>query len=371
MMADYMMWYPQALPDWIPGIAQQRATLCCDQLERMPPGERVIQIRWMFMYEGYVRRWNVNPVPIFEQGFIPIGRAVRYLRPLGAELKRRGLQVDAIWVDTEAGFTSWNLDMSHMQAIYGSTRARATMPRQIRNFSPNDFLFASPNFRTATREFNRWTELLMTRAVRNALTQGGLMWQITPQGTKRRIPIVRYTGVAPTWPTYDNHDWLRFNTSPDGTTSSTFFTIYNGTRYDVRMHDRRWNALCDWLNVARSTLARPGGMFWPLVNQPVTYFNSPWLFEQLVAHLARTGVNWSNKNAWLYFNEQEDLYVGQSTVLWDIIARHDEAFPVQRSLPEIQLDCDSITTAGFTTTYEDFLNNIDAPVMAGDGGVNP
>lgn len=359
-MADMFCWYPRGDVPTMLSIAQQYKDITPPQLEAMPEGCKVMQIRWLLMYEGYIQRWNADPVTVFEQGFIPVGRMIRMLRPVAAEIKRRRITLDGIFIDSEAGFSWDNMRAGDMDRIYASPRARAALPPRLRNLRMSDFHWSQPNYKEHITNFNRYASLLVTRAIRKIVYDTGLFTVRKPNGERYTPPIARYTGVGPTFPTYDLNGWPQFNGMIDGKTSCTNFWIYPGNRYAGRVHEPGWNQFIDAVNYARSFLSRPGAKFWPLVNQPSVYHGHTWIFEQMIAHLARTGVNWANKNGWIFFNENDAAYPGQPTMLADMLDRHSEAWPVLPGLPEIPMDADVVETAGFRTTYEDYLAN--APV---------
>jgi hypothetical protein len=115
--------------------------------------------------------------------------------------------------------------------------------------------------------------------------------------------------------------------------------------------------MVDWINMVRSCMARPGAGVWPIMTWP-TYTNA-WVFEQMFAHMARTGVNWTtNKCAFIYWREGWTNAAVEDPMFAAIAARHDQAFSPQRNLPAIPMDVDTISTAGFTTTYADFVANV-------------
>lgn len=373
VMVDFFAWYPPNDVSTMLSIGRQRSLTLPQELAERAPGQRVMQLRWLFVYEADVRRYGADPVAILENGFVPIGRTIRMLRPMCNMLKRQNLIPDAVWIDTESGFDCWTLSADQFNRVYASSRARANMPASIRNLTPADYSWTRQGYQQNIIAFNRWTAGIMTQAIRRALIDSGLFVFNTPNGPYVP-PICRYTGVAPTWPVYDPNGWPLMQTSIDGRTSNTFFYNFGGNRATVnRTHDYRWNLLVDICNWGRSFMHRANGIFWPLVSQPVYYHNSPWYFEQIIAHLSRLGVTTNNGNGWIFWNEHDDsvAMAGQGQIVYETLARHDQPFPVQRDLPQLELDCDQIETAGYVTTYEDFLTNMGLPAPSGAGAGNP
>lgn len=360
LMIDFFSWYPRDDISAMLALGRQRARSLPTELAEREPGQRVMQLRWLFVYEADVRRYDADPVTILENGFVPIGRTIRMLRPLCNALKRRNLIPDAVWIDSEAGFGYWDITPEQLTRIFASPRARANMPATLRSVGdPSvDFHWSTQGYQTRILEFNRWTAGIMTTAIRRALVDSGLFKFNTPNGVVIP-PMCRYTGTMPTWPVYDPHGWPLLSTGIDGRTSNPFFYYSGGNRVtNQRVHDFRWNLLVDVCNWARSFMARPNGLFWPLITQPTTYHNSTWYFEQIIAHLARTGVTSGNGNGWIFWNEHDSSYPGQPQIVYDTLMRHADNYPAQRALPEIPMDVDQIETAGFVTTYEEFLTRM-------------
>lgn len=359
-MVDFFGWYPRDDVRMMVALGRQRARTLPAELAARPPGQRVMQLRWLFVYEADVRRFGADPIQILERGFVPIGRTIRMLRPVCNALKRQNIIPDAVWIDTEAGFQYGNLNWDLLAQIFANPRIRANMPASLQNVGDPlvDFHWTTTGYRDRIIAFDQWTASMMTNALRRSLIDSGLFKFNTPNGIVIP-PMCRYGGTLPTWPVYDPHGWPLIPTSIDAKTSNPFFYYSSGNRVSYqRFHDYRWNLLIDICNWARSFMSRQDGLFWPLVTQPSTYHNSPWYFEQIIAHLARTGVTSGNNNGWIFWNENDAQFPGQPTLLYDIIMRHAGNYPAQRSLPELQMDTDSITTGDFTTTYADFLANI-------------
>ena len=369
VMVDYFAWYPPNDVQMMLALGRQRATTLPDELAARPAGQRVMQLRWLFVYEADIRRYGADPVSILANGYVPVGRTIRMLRPLCNALKRRNLIPDAVWIDTEAGFGLYDMSMDQLVSVFSNPRTRANMPARLRSINPTtDFFVSAPGYQQNIIDFNRWTSAIMTRAIRAALVDSGLFVFNTPNGPYIP-PMCRYGGVSPSMPVYDPHGWPLFPTSIDNKTSNPFFYYTGGNRVSNRAHDFRWNLLVDICNWGRSFLRRADSLFWPLITQPITYHNSPWYFEQIIGHLSRLGVTTNNGNGWIFWNEHDSSLgmAGQAQMVYETIARHDQPFPVQRNLPLLELDCDQIETAGFVTTYEEFLNRMGLPTGAGAG----
>lgn len=359
VMVDCFAWYDQSDLRTIRSMGELLRYNVPANLAERPPGQRVMQLRWLFVQEAYVRTHGADALSIFENGgWVPTANTVRLLRPMCNELKRQNIIPDGIFIDTEAGFSIFNLPPEELQRIYASPRARAAMPARIRNLNPaTAFHYQTPGYQANINRFNSWTNTFVTKSLRKALIGSGLFTFNTPQG-KRTPAMVRYTSMAPTFPIYDPHGWPQTNGSIDGKTSNTFIYTNNGARYAFKVHDWRWNLMIDMINWCRSVMRRPGGAYWPLVVHPQIFHNSHWYCDQLVAHFARTGVNLSNGCQWIFWNEHDAYYVGEPTAFANMLDRHNEPWPALRNLDEIPLDADFIQTAGYTTTYAEFITRM-------------
>lgn len=358
-MPQWMGWYPADHPEWIPDLAQQQAWLHCNEVAALPVGKRVVFLKWILRYEGY-SSFGADPLYLFENGGLKLSRTIMMLRPFGRELRRRGLTLDGIWTDHEGAETGWSLTQAQLTALYSSARARANMPPGVKALSPEMFVFGHPNFQTAMTTFNNWARLLAYRSLRRVMVDSGIFkLPSVPGGPAAQPPTMNFNVMAPTWRTYDYNGWPNFSFLMDYTRSSSP-CLYLGTggRYAwPRVHEMLWNALVDSINMARSCMARPGAVMWPTIAWP-SWANA-WVFEQMIAHLVRTGVNWTAGNCgYIYWRDVGVNTAVEDPLMVDIFNRHDQPFPVQRDLPEIPLDVDSITTAGYTTTYQDFLDHI-------------
>jgi hypothetical protein len=234
------------------------------------------------------------------------------------------------------------------------------MPPGVKALSPEMFVFGHPNFQTAMSTFNNWAALLMFRSLRKVMVDSGIFkLPVTPGGAAVQPPTMNFNVMAPTWRTYDCNGWPIFSFLMDYTRSSSpGLYLTTGGRYGwPRVHEQLWNALVDHVNLIRSSMARPGAVVWPTICWPNR--TNAWVFEQMIAHSVRTGVNWTGGGCgYIYWRDVGINTAVEDPLMVDIFNRHDQPFAPQRNLPEIAMDVDSITTAGFTTTYADFLNHI-------------
>lgn len=269
-MPIWLGWYPKENPDWIPTLAPQRAWITCNNLEALPPGKRVVFMRWILMYESYMSQ-GADPVQTLEVGNYSIGRSIRYLRAFGRELRSRNMYLDGIYLENEGGFTSWNLTQQQMQAIYASSRARAKMPPRVRALSPEMFIYTHPNYQNAVTLFNRYTMQIHTRAMRQITVDSGIFKIARSVGQAPVNPdIVNFNHVAPTFTAYDYNGWPWQSLSVDGRSSAPSVYFGTGSRYfhPDRVHMPLWNSLIDHLNLIRSCLRRPNATVWPVISWP-------------------------------------------------------------------------------------------------------
>ena len=136
------------------------------------------------------------------------------------------------------------------------------------------------------------------------------------------------------------------------------------TRYDNLVHDYVWNNFCDLVNHVRSSIGgTPQWRSYPILAHPNE--SNAWLWEQLVGHCARSGVNWTGGNQYFTFFKSFDSKIEDDLAV-EILSRHDEPWPVLPDLPEVPLDSDQVETAGFVTTYAEYMEHAKfAGAMAG------
>jgi hypothetical protein len=356
-MPQHLGWWPAGHPETIPQIARERAGTVSEAMQALPVGKRVVFLRWVLRYESYTD-FGADPTLIFEQGGLRLARAISMLRPFGMELRRRGIHLDAVWTDNEGGSSTWQLTPEQIQGIYASSKARAKMPPGVKALRPEMFSWTHPNYRNAVVTFNRYATQLMCQSLRQVLVGAGIFVSPPSAGVAPRVPPTgNYNVYAPTWPVYDYNGWPIASFSLDGRTSSPSCYLSPGNRHNSgRVHDPRWNALADCINYVRSCMRRPGAVLWPTIAWPS--YQHPWLFEQMIAHFNRTGVNTAGGGGYIYWRDVWVNAAVEDPLMVQIFNRHDQPFPVQRNLPEVQMDCDSITTGTYTTTYADFLANM-------------
>lgn len=358
-MPQWWGWYPAANPDWIPDLASQQAWRMANELEALPPGKRVLFPRWMMRYESY-QPYGANPLNLFENGHWKASRMIQFLRPLGRELRQRGIHLDGVWTDNEGGATAWELNPQQLTSILSSPKARSKMPPAVKALTPSMFTHGSAPYRNAMITFNRYAHLLHCRSMRLVMVDSGVFR--TRRGPGQPLvqpPTSNFWISAPTWPCYDYNNWPINSFSLDGRTSSpSCYLTFGGRHLAGQQHDPRWNALIDQVNLCRSCMRRPGALFWPTLSWP-NHVN-PWLFEQMIAHYTRTGVNATAGGCGYIYWRDPPVSNGnvEDPLVVQIFNRHDQPFAVQRNLPEIPQDVDTFTTAGFTTRYTDFLNNV-------------
>lgn len=358
-MPQFSGWYDYSQPEQVIEVGLGQAQSKADALQALPDGKRVLFVRGLLVYESYTS-FGADPLFLFENGILRTSRNIAMLRPLGRELRRRGLHVDGLWADNEGGSNFWMLTPSQLQAVLSSPRARAKMPPGVRALSAEMFTWNHPNFRNAVVTFDRWANLLLYRSMRQVLVQSGIFtYRDSTSGAMVQPPTSNYYVTAPTWQTYDLNGWPVFSFSLDGRTSSPGAAMSAGQRhYMDRVHDRRWNALVDQLNIFRSCMSRPGAIVWPTICWP-DHFGGPWCFEQMIAHATRMGMNSTGGGcSYIYWRDVGIDAPTQDPLMVEIFNRHDQPWAPIRDLPEMQMDCDSITTGDYTTTYAQFLDNV-------------
>ena len=101
-MPQWMGWYDQNHPEQIPELSEQQAWRHTNELEALPPGKRVVFLKWILRYESY-QQFGADPLTILENGGTKLSRTIQLLRPFGRELRKRRIALDGIWTDNEGG----------------------------------------------------------------------------------------------------------------------------------------------------------------------------------------------------------------------------------------------------------------------------
>lgn len=358
------MWHPKHMGFYgAVRMMKQRLAEQVGQLQARPEGERAVMLWWLLAYELYPSK-GADPLAIFERGVVPTQKSIAMLRPLSEELKKRRIPIDLIFMDNEGGFGFFEIGQAKIRRIMRSARAKRRMPPEVRALNVNHLQHGHPNFANAGRVWTEYANKLKFDAIKKVVTGAGL-FDIRP--SRRAQPqspsSVNFWSVKPTWPIYDYNGWELRDTSIDGRSSGP--SCYVGTpggRYANRVHHWIWNDLINILNQVRSCLAAPGRVVHPVISHP--WLCHPWIYEQMIAHMVRTGINWSqNKCAFLYWNAHNPNL--NDPIVADIMQRHDLAYPLQRNLPEIPLDTDQIVTGDYVTTYGQFLANMASVIGPG------
>lgn len=352
--------WDRSSPGSIREIAERYSYLMSDLLSAKPVGSRTLYLRRALYDELYMYRVRDDVVKVFETNSVNTNDQIRMYRPTARELRRRGITLDGIFLENEGGFQGWDLTVDQFRAIFRSKRAVARMPAAVRRgVRPEFFEAGNPKFFEAMAIWNQYAFQVACRQLRRVTVESGLFrLPAVPGGPLRQPPTTNFWWQLPTWPAFDQNNWRYISASVDGRSSFPQCYMQLGNRYRNFRHDHRWNVFVDHINLTRSCMVRSNAAYWPCITWP-RYCNE-WLWEQMVAHMARTGVNWANGNAYWYWKEH---YIGdqQDQKAAEIFGRHDQPFPAQRNLPRVEMDVDVIETAGFRTTYEDFLANVVGP----------
>lgn len=353
------MWYPKHMGHW--GSLRLMKDRLADQirkLEQAPVGDRAIMLWWLLTHELYTAK-GADPVAIYEKGVVPTARAMAMLKPFSDEIKKRGITLDLIFIDNEGGFGAFDMGIRWVRKVMRSPRARAKMPREVAALNPDHLDQRSPHFPVARTIWDRYAYKLKYDALKRVVTHSRY-FEVRPSRSATPVSpsAVNFWSVNPAWPIYDYNGWFLENTSLDGRSSGPQCYIgTGGSAYARRVHHRLWNDFINLLNNVRSCLGKPGSVAHPVLPHPG--YCHPWIQEQFIAHNVRAGINWSqNRCAFIYWNAH-----GQNTndpIMAAALQRHDLAYPLRRDLPEIPFDVDEVTTGDYTTTYADFLTNMES-----------
>lgn len=357
-MARINCWYPRHISYYgMMQAAKQRAAQTVAEIRAMPEGERVVFLWWLLTYELAFNR-GADPAAIVEKGGVNVNRAIAFLEPFSRELKRQKVPIDLCYMDHENGIDYFEIGGEGVRRIFASARARKKLPAWVRNINLDNLRPDAPRLQEDATIWNRYAMQVKYDAIRRVVIESGLFDVISESTGRVQTPAaINFWAVKPTFPIYDYHGWLQYDTSIDGYSSGpSCYMADFGNAYRRRMHDRLWNHLVNTVNHIRSCMGAPGYRVNPVINNPDAVH--PWLYEQVIAHAVRTGVNWTrNKCAFCYWNAVNPT--DNDPVVAEILGRHDLDYTAARDLPEIPFDVDEIRTRDYVTTYADFLVNLD------------
>ncbi|GEM_PF-1147062 len=344
---------------------KERIPQIIEKLRSRPIGERAVEMKFLLAYEMYPDK-GCDPLAVMEKGEVDVSRTIAMLKPLSKELKKRRIPIDVMYLDNEGGFGYYELKQTGLRKIFRSARAKRLMPPECRVLNPDDFNSNSPNFIAAKTAWDVYAVKLKYDALRKVIVGSGL-FDIKPSKSQPAVrpSAMNFWSVAPSFPIYDYNGWRLDYTSLDGISSGPSCYVGNyGSRFDNRQHHPIWNNMIGMINQVRSCLGRPNARVHPVLSNPS--FCAPWIWEQMVAHMVRSGISWTGaQNAFIYWNANSPTT--EDPIAAQIMLRHDLNIPAQRNLPEIQLDTDIIQTGNWTTTYEEFLDNM-ADYLGDNGG---
>jgi hypothetical protein len=360
-MPDFMGYHPRGDLKYVKEAGEFYGNRVCEGIANLPPGKRVMQARWIMRYETYCEEpYNADPVAVIENGGYDVSVAKRMMRPLGRMLRERKLFLDGIFVNSEGSFTFFDVTPDQMKAVFASSKARANMPPALRNARPEQVTWWTPEFnRNLGITWNRWQQTLLYKAFRQIFIQSNFFKVPRKVGPAVNPVVVNFNWASPTWEVMDPNGWpIRSVAAIDYQSSCPGLYFDFGNRYKLRNHHPFWNIMVDHINMARSCLNKSDARFWPTTLQPLRVH--PWLFEKTLEHIVKTGATWtSTRSAWIYFAEQEWLRAQSDPLFVEILDKFDKPYPRQMGLPRLEIDCDRIETPGVTTTYEEFLDNVD------------
>lgn len=333
-------------------------------LQARESGQRGLMI-WGVLYSQY-HAWDLqNPAAVIADGLDPTHDRA-WSESFFAELKALDAPLERVSMDVEAGFNTWSIlpgigddAVAIMQNIYDDPDAYARLPETVRQFCPEDFRsFFTIAGRAAYNAWNSWSAAVVNLALRNAI------FEPAQQYYGDAILVSNYGESAPRGQLLDRNGWPM--AGPDrptaGNISSPELYISNGAQFSSRNKDWRWNRLIDALNVVRNCIHESADSVTPWISYP-SYrgdtspaAKSTWLWEQLVRHLAASGIS-----SLYYFNPGGATTTADDAFADRLFKALSPAATIINCTEPILYDADEITSGDFTTTYEDFLKFVDLP----------
>lgn len=334
-------------------------------LQAKPDGARVLMI-WGVLYAQY-RDWDFQqPASFISAGIDPTDNR-EWAEIFFAELKSLDVPLDRVAMDIEAGFNTWNLlsgtgdeAVALMQSVYDDPDAYANLPDAVRLFSPEDFrTHASIAGRAAYNAWNAWATATLNLALKAAI------FDPATAVFGSQLPVSNYGESTPRGQLLDRNGWPM--AGPDrptaGNTSAPELYLFGGAKFVSLQKDPLWNRLIDALNIVRGCMIdgsadsiSPWLSFPSYRGEHAPLANSTWLWEQLVRHLAASGVS-----SIYYYNPQSATTAADDAFANRLFKALTPAASGVDCTEPIRFDADSITSGDFTTTYEDFLKFVDLP----------
>ncbi len=350
---------------------EEQAAQAVEKLARYRQGERVLLPFWLLSKQIRERipdlpnRPDLDWLTIFENG-IDVLPSINWLRPLGERLRQRGIWLDLIAADVEDGVTTWGIlgpwDPKEwerrMSRIYNSPAAFARLPDDLKRLHPSDYTMWTDPGRDAMVRFNRYAHSLLIEAFRKIFIDSHIF--DAPDG-RRRFRLCNWWDILPTFPVQDVNGWPVPPLATDTVSSPSLYLNDTGWMYHGREHEVIWNSFIHNLNIARSCAAARGTSVIPWISSPRFYvrpdvgegydLRNVWLWREMIAHLVRTGIR-----EFILWNADPEQDLARRLVA-DTMLANDRPY-TRRPLEEIPLDVDEVTTRGYTTTYSDFLRQL-------------
>lgn len=350
-----------------PGLA---AHLAAAELRARPPGRRVLILDGLFLRGNFPR----DPATVLARG-IELEPDRAGCREFFASLRQRGIELDRLVLDMEDGVSVWHFFGKHMadeqrvalfKPIFTRPELRARLPAALRVFNAEDFAWRAPRSPDAYLAWDRFARELTCQALREAV--------LDPARASfgADLPASNYQDVNPARPVADLNGWPMDGALTPAISSPELY-LWIGNEQRRQAKDPRWNRLVQCLNVVRGCLATPGQRVEPWISSPsfagddLPPFEDRWLWEQLVRHLAESGVS-----TFLFWNPRPPPADREGTRRWesDVTLARDlftslRPAPPQRNLPGIPYDTDEIVTGTLRTTYDEFLRRYPSPDSRG------
>jgi len=342
------------------------------QIEQDQPDQ--IILRFWKEFDPAVRHPfdHSDPLDLVESGGYTAGIEA-YWNEFAIELARLGVEPDYLILDMEEGAGFWHIPIQDRQEFFNelmdpNRSLSPVLPVSMGQVTVDQFM----NYRNfagtvALNDYNQFAAQLRASLLKDVFSDA------FESAYERYIPISNYADISPSF------DLTRYTARPilEGTMAGISAPItyldFRGegaTRYARTEKDRRWNRFIDALNRCRS--ASTTGLVTPWVSAPGYGRNGPdtWarpneltgeyrIWELMMDHLLAMGIDtfilWNPNSRFNPSAVPTDAFLDQ----W--LADHPVgAGPQLRDLSEIPLDADAVITNGVVTTYQDFLDALNA-----------
>jgi hypothetical protein len=163
--------------------ASSQAVRIARTIADTPEGRRAVLPFYTLAYQVKSSAHVVDLPAIFERGEIDVSGDVQALAQLGERLSQRGVALDLVYFDSEAGVSPWDHGMEVFEAVYRNTKARERLPAGVRDADVKSLKFGTPEYKDWMVKFWKYADDLKAQALRKVAIESGLL---SPWGARTK-----------------------------------------------------------------------------------------------------------------------------------------------------------------------------------------